>query len=213
MVFWSGVFSILFLKFNSKSSVWFLGGLHTENQNCHIVCKSVWNRRWVNIVSFFGNKNLATWAWVLLKFQVAPILCGLTFSSAFVHRVHFYGKGLGKTFRIIELAGLKIFKLKIFIETFGSTLLSVFLWPVWLNHAHSGCFSLHKFDVKVLYDCLNWWQFLVCKVLKYLSKVVLHTCRAQNNFRMVSGHNHRQKKFLLSHLIFWTGQKLGKKVN
>ena len=87
MVFWSGVFSILFLKFNSKSFVWFLGGLHTENQNCHIVCKSVWNRRWVNIVSFFGNKNLATWPWVLLKFQVALILCGLTGNRA----KHFLG--------------------------------------------------------------------------------------------------------------------------
>ena len=162
MVFWSGVFSILFLKFNSKSFVWFLGGLHTENQNCHIVCKSVWNRRWVNIVSFFGNKNLATWASLLLKFQVALISCGLTgnrakhflglnwtcflgfflspFPSpsffllvlffslclAFVYGVHFYGKGLGKTFRIMELAGLKIFKFKIFIETFGSTLCQFF---------------------------------------------------------------------------------------
>ena len=149
-------------------------------------------------------------------FPIPPVfllILFLSFCLAFVHRVHFYGKGLGKTVRIIELAGLKIFKFKIFIETFGSTLLSVFLWPVWLNHARSGCFSLHKFDVKVLYDCLNWWQFLVCKVLKYLSKVVLHTCRAQNNFPIVTGHNHWQKKFLLGHLIFWTGQKLGKKVN
>ena len=179
MVFWSGVFSILFLKFNSKSFVWFLGGLHTENQNCHIVCKSVWNRRWVNIVSFFGNKNLATWPWVLLKFRVALILCGLTGDRAkhflglivellpwlfsftfslshllfllifsyfsFVHGVHFYGKGLGKTFRITELAGLKIFKCKIFIETFGSTVCQfssgLFDW-IMLIQVVSPCTSL-----------------------------------------------------------------------
>ena len=41
----------------------------------------------------------------------------LSFCLAFVRRVHFYGKGLGKTLRIIELP-----RLKIFIETFGSTL-------------------------------------------------------------------------------------------
>ena len=173
---------------------------------------------WKQSKTFWGFKSGA--AFLTFFFHLFPfppfflLILFLSFCLAFVHRVHFYGKGLGKTFRIIELAGLKIFKCKIFIETFGSTLLSVFLWPIWLNHAHSGCFSLHKFDVKFLYDCLNWWQFLVCKVFKYSSKVVLYTCmRAQNNFRMVTGHNHRQKKFLLSHLIFWTGQKLGKKVN
>ena len=183
---------------------------------------------WKQSKTFWGFKSGA--AFLTFFFHLFPfppfflLILFLSFSLAFVHRVHFYGKGLGKTFRIIELAGLQIFKLKIFIETFGSTLLSVFLWPVWLNHAHSGCFSLHKFDVKVLYDCLNWWQFLVCKVIKYLSKVVLHgrwqnaepvlhTCRAQNNFWMVTGHNDWQKKFLLGRLVFLTGQKLGKKVN
>ena len=139
---------------------------------------------WRQSKTFFGfNSGAASLTFFFHLFPFPPfflLILFLSFSLAFVHRVHFYGKVLGKTFRIIELAELKIFKLKIFIETFGSTLLSVFLWPVWLNHAHSGCFSLHKFDVKVLYDCLNWWQlFLVCKVLKYLSKVVLHTCRAK----------------------------------
>ena len=32
-------------------------------------------------------------------------------------------------------------------------------------------------------------------------------------FWMVTGHNDRQKKFLLGRLVFLTGQKLGKKVN
>ena len=45
----------------------------------------------------------------------------LSFCLAFVRRVHFYGKGLGKTLRIIELP-----RLKIFIETFGSTLCQFF---------------------------------------------------------------------------------------
>ena len=183
---------------------------------------------WKQSKTFWGFKSGA--AFLTFFFHLFPfppfflLILFLSFSLAFVHRVHFYGKGLGKTFRIIELAGLKIVKLKIFIETFGSTLLSVFLCPVWLNHAHSGCFSLHKFDVKVLYDRLNWRQFLVCKVVKYLSKVVLHgrwqnaepvlhTCRAQNNFSTVTGHNDWQKKFLLGRLVFLTGQKLGKKVN
>ena len=41
-------------------------------------------------------------------------------------------------------------------------------------------------------SCHKEKQFLVCKVLKYLSQVVLHTCRAENIIRMVTGHNDRQ---------------------
>lgn len=45
VVFWSGVCIILFCEFVVKSTVWFLGWLHTQNQNCHSICKCVWDRR------------------------------------------------------------------------------------------------------------------------------------------------------------------------
>jgi len=85
---------------------------------------------WKQSKTFLGFKSGAA----SLTFSFTFSLCHLFFCSffflslclAFVQRIHFYGKGLGKAFRIIELAGLKIFKFKIFIETFGSTLCQFF---------------------------------------------------------------------------------------
>lgn len=42
--------------------------------------------------------------------------------------------------------------------------------------------------------------------------LLIHRCRAQNNFRMVAAHDDRSEKFLLGEVSFLTGQILGKKL-
>ena len=89
---------------------------------------------WKQSKTFFGFKSGAAFLTFFSHLFPFPPVFFNFFFFPFAWLLYigfiFYGKGLGKTFRIIELAGLKIFKFKIFIETFGSTLLSVFLWPV-----------------------------------------------------------------------------------
>ena len=83
---------------------------------------------WKQSKTFFGfNSGAASLTFFFHLFPFPPFVFAHFFSYfSLVRGVHFYGKGLGKTFRITELAGLKICKFKIFIETFGSTLCQFF---------------------------------------------------------------------------------------
>ena len=42
--------------------------------------------------------------------------------------------------------------------------------------------------------------------------LLIHRCRAQNNFRTVAAHDDRSEKFLLGEVSLLTGQNIGKKV-
>ena len=48
---------------------------------------------------------------------------------------------------------------------------------------------------------------------KQYMTLLIHRCRAQNNFRTVAAHDDRSEKFLLGEVSLLTGQNIGKKVN